>query len=210
MMQAENFFSNDEKTRISEAIKEVERHTSGEVAVMVVDQSDKYPEAIVLGGVLLGCLGSLLITDLFFFDSLWHFLPLGFGLGLLAGILLSKLPQGKRPFISKAVLEERVRDRALRAFYEQQLYKTRDNTGVLFFLSLFEHKVWVLADEGIYQKIDQEELNAYALEVAASVKQGKAAEGLCREIAGIGEILAHHFPIKDDDRNELSNEVRTG
>ncbi|MDH4317596.1 MAG: hypothetical protein OEV64_04330 [Desulfobulbaceae bacterium] len=210
MMQADNFFSNDEKTRISEAIKEVETNTSGEVAVMVVDQSDKYPEAIMLGGILLGCLGSLLITDIFFLDSLWHFLPLAFGLALLSGILLNKLPQGKLPFISRTVLEERVRDRALRAFYEQQLYKTRDNTGVLFFLSLFEHKVWVLADEGIYQKIDQKELNGYALEVAASVKQGKAAEGLCREIARIGKILAHHFPIKDDDSNELSNEVITG
>ncbi len=210
MNKADTLFSEADKRKISATIKTVEEKTAGEVAVMVVDQSDSYPEAAILGGVMLGGLGGLLVTDFLFHDSLWYFVPVAFVLALLAGWILQKIPTALRFFVPADRLEERVRNRALRAFYEQGLYKTRDNTGVLFFISLFEHKVWVLADEGIYEKIDQEELSTYAAEVATAVKSGRACAGLCQQIEKVGEILAHHFPIKDDDTDELSNIVITG
>ena len=209
-MKAAMFFSEAEKTRISAAIKSVEKKTSGEVAVMVVDSSDTYPEAAILGGILLAGLLALLATDLLLNDSLWHFVPIAFVLSLPASWLLAKTPALLRLFIAQARLEERLRNRALMAFYEQGLHRTRANTGVLFFLSLFERRVWVLADEGIYQKITQEDLATYATEVAAAVKNGRACEGLCQEIEKVGAVLAEHFPITDDDTNELSDQVIIG
>lgn len=210
MNRADTFFTQSEKDAISAAIKDVENKTAGEVAVMVVDESDSYPEAVILAGIIFGGFAGLIIADFFLGASLWHFIPLAFGFSLLASLLIRRAPSLLRYFISPARLEERVEKRALRAFYEQGLYKTRDNTGVLFFLSLFERKVWVLADEGIYQKIDKTELAAYATEVAAAVKSGNAAAVLCTEITRVGAILAEHFPIKDDDTNELSNRVIVG
>ena len=62
--------------------------------------------------------------------------------------------------------EHAVRERAQQAFFEKGLYKTKENTGVLFFLSLLERKVWILADKGIYQKIGQETLDRYAKTVS--------------------------------------------
>jgi uncharacterized membrane protein len=41
------------------------------------------------------------------------------------------------------------------AFYEKGLYKTRKNTGVLFFMSCLRRKVWVLADKGIYGRLNR-------------------------------------------------------
>ena len=104
----------------------------------------------------------------------------------------------------------RVAERALRVFYEKNLHTTRDNTGVLFFISLLEHKVWILADTGIYRKISQETLLAYANDIAAGIKQGQACNALCRQIESVGNILANNFPVKSDDINELSNQVLTG
>lgn len=210
MDRAETFFTQAEKARIAEAIRAVEKKTAGEVAVMVKDGSDTYPEGAILGGTMIGGLGGLLVTDFLFHDSLWHFIPAAFILALLSGWLLTRIPAALRFFVPAARLEERVQNRALRAFYEQGLYKTRDNTGVLFFISLFEHRVWILADEGIYKKIPAEELQDYATEVAAAIKGGRAAEVLCQEILRVGEILATHFPIRPDDTDELSNIVITG
>jgi putative membrane protein len=208
-MNADNFFSPTEKERISQTIAAVEKLTAGEVAVVVADESDRYPESAILAGITLGSMVALLITDLLFHDSLWFFLPLALLAALIIGWLTGKVPALKRLFIPHARLEEEVAQRALQVFYDKGLHRTRDATGVLFFISLMEHKAWVLADQGIYQKISQEKLNQHAANMATGIKQSRAAEALCQEIQQIGIVLAQHFPIKSDDTNELPNEVQT-
>ena len=209
-MRAETFFTEAEKQRIAATISGVEEKTSGEVVAMVVDSSDTYPEARILAGLSIGGLIALVITDLFLADSLGYFLPLVLGGATLVGSLATICPPLLRLFIPESRKELRVAERALRTFYEKELHTTRDNTGVLFFISLLEHKVWILADRGISLKISQETLQAYANEVATGIRQGQACDALCREIEAVGDILASHFPVKTDDTNELSNQVLTG
>jgi putative membrane protein len=210
MMNAETFFTEAEKQRIAATITGVEKATSGEVATMVVAASDTYPEATLLAGFSIGGLSALLITDLFLNDSLGYFVPLMVASTILIGGLTKIFPPLLRLFIPESRKETRVAERALRAFYEKKLHATRDNTGVLFFISLLERKVWILADSGIYQKIPQETLLAHATDIASGIKQGQACNALCRQIETVGVILARHFPIKPDDTNELSNQVFTG
>jgi putative membrane protein len=206
-MKATTFFTQEEHKEITETIREVETRTAGEVAVMVVDRSDTYPEARIMAGILLGALPALILTDLFFHDSLWIFVPLTTILALILGWSAKFVPSVLRLFVPGGRLEARVQERALRAFYEKGLYKTQDDTGVLFFISLFEHRVWILADEGIYRKIAHDDLQEYARDIARGVKSGTATAALCREIHNVGAVLAEHFPIQPDDINELSNKV---
>ena len=209
-MKAETFFSEKEKAEITTAIQEVELKTSGELAVMVVDKSDTYPESRLLAGIIVGALAALGVTDLFFDDSLWVFLPSAVLLTILISWVVGFLPAVQRYFIPAARLEEMVREQAVQGFYKKGLYKTREATGVLFFISLFEHRVWVLADHGIYEKISQETLQGYAVDIAKGIKSGQAADALCREIRRAGEVLAQHFPVGDDDVNELPDQVLHG
>ncbi|MBU0730957.1 MAG: TPM domain-containing protein [Proteobacteria bacterium] len=209
-MKADNFFTQQEKDRIKAVVGDVETRTSGEIAVMVVDASDTYPEARILAGVVTGSLLSLGLVDYFFSGSLWYFVFLALVLSLLFGWLVEYLPAVKRIFTGKARIENQVSEQAIQEFFHKGLYQTRDDTGVLFFISLFERKVWVLADKGIYRKIDQQTLQSYADEVAKGIKSNKACEALCKEITSIGKILAEHFPIKSDDTNELDNAVIVG
>jgi putative membrane protein len=209
-MKAEKFFTAGEKAEIAAAIKEVEKNTAGEIAVMVVDESDSYPEGNILAGIIIGGLLSLVITDLFFEDSLTVFAIFFAGLSLATGWISDHVPALKRIFISKNRSDEMVREQAVQSFYEKGMHKTRDATGVFFFISLFEHKVWILADTGIYSRISQQELQVYATDMAQGIRQGGAAAILCREIAKLGEVLAEHFPARQDDENELSNGVIVG
>ncbi len=209
-MKSETFFSATENAKITQTIQEVELQTSGEVAVMVVEQSDTYPESRILAGIIVGGLLALGITDHWLDDSLWGFLPLAATFAILIAWLVGYLPAIKRFFIPSSRLEEMVREQAVQGFYKQGLYKTRDATGVLFFISLFEHRVWVLADHGIYEKISQESLQGHASEIATGIKKGRAAAALCEEIHRAGEVLAHHFPVREDDSNELPDQVLHG
>jgi putative membrane protein len=207
--KSERFFTEEEKERLKATTHEVESRTIGEIVVMVVDHSDHYIEAEVLGSVLLGSLLSLILTVFFFHSSLWSYIPLSFIFFFPCWFLFIKVETLKKLFIGTRRKEEAVRLRAERAFFERGLYKTKKNTGVLFFLSLLEKKVWVLADKGIYEKIDQETLNRFANEVSRGIKEGRACDALSQAIQEIGGCLSKHFPITPEDINELPDDVMT-
>ena len=147
--KSERFFTAEEKERLKTTTHEAESKTIGEIVVMVVDHSDHYIEAEVLGSVLLGSLLSLILAVWLFDASLWFYIPLSFIFFFPCWFLFVKVEVLKRLFIGIRRKEEAVRLRAERAFFERGLYRTKKNTGVLFFISLLEKKVWVLADRGI-------------------------------------------------------------
>jgi putative membrane protein len=209
-MKADTFFSAEEKQRIEETIDNVESRTIGEIAVMVVDISDRYREAEVLGGMFLGSLLALPVTFAWFHETIWAYIICSFLFFFPSRYLFEKITILQTGFIRNDRKETTVMQRAIRAFYEKELYKTRKNTGVLFFVSLFERKVWVLADKGIYEKIDQETLNRFADTVSAGIKEGRACNALCNAISEAGSLLEKFFPVTPDDTNELSDKVMTG
>jgi putative membrane protein len=208
--KAEHFFTPEEKERLKVKTKEVESRTIGEVVVMVVDRSDHYMEAEILGGVLLGSLLSLTLTLLFFHASLWSYVPLSFVFFFPCRLLFCRVDAMKKLFIGIQRKEETVRRGAERAFFERGLYKTKKNTGVLFFLSLLERKIWILADKGIYEKMSQETLDRFAGDVSRGIREGRACEVLSQAIEEVGVLLAHHFPVTPDDTDELPDGVMTG
>jgi len=209
-VKTEKFFTQEELSRIKETTRSVESRTIGEVAVMIVDSSDRYHEAEVLGGIFLASLVALIATVSFFHSSIWIYISLSFLFFLPSKYLFQKVPVLKIAFIGARRKEHTVMQRALRAFYEKGLYKTKKNTGVLFFLSLLERKVWVLADKGIHDKIEQEALNKFAAIVSRGIREGRACDALCEAIMMSGELLARHVPIAPGEVKELSDGVMTG
>lgn len=207
--KSERFFTAEEKGRLKAATDDVESRTIGQIVVMVVDHSDHYIEAEVIGSVLLGSILSLILTVLFFHSSLWSYIPLTFIFFFPCWFLFVKVEALKRLFLGTRRKEEAVRLRAERAFFERGLYRTKKNTGVLFFLSLLERKVWVLADKGIHEKMDEGTLDRFADEVSKGVRERRACAALSQAIQEIGVLLSKHFPITGEDVDKLPDEVIT-
>jgi len=205
--KAELFFTEADKERLRAVVHDVESRTIGEVVVMVVDTSDDYPEAEIIGGIFLSSFVSLILTFLLFHASIFWFVPISLVLFFPSKLLLRSLPYLKKPFLGADRKEKAVRTRASVAFYEHGLNKTRQNTGVLFFLSLFERKIHILADHGIYSKIGQETLDRYAKNVAEGIKKDLACNALCQAIQDTGQLLSTHFPTFAGDTNELPDAV---
>ncbi len=233
--KASGFFSTEDKECISNSIKKSEANTSGEIAIMVLDESDSYKEAETLGTFILSGFFALILEIIksyfvaskaagwtysisglsahFLLEasghtSIWTYIPMVFILYFPLKLLFSKTQKMKIPFLSTKRIEETVRERALMAFYEKGLYKTRDETGILIFISLLEHRVWILGDRGINRKIDPGFWSKIATELSDGIKKKEHGKAACHAIEECGKELSRHFPIKPDDTNELSNEVR--
>lgn len=205
--RAHVFFSAVEKEQIRRAVEEAELTTSGEIATMVVDHSDRYHEAEVLGGVLIAGLVALIVAVAVRHVAIWTYIPLVFLLFYPARSLFMRFPHLKRPFINKKRMMHAVRERAVRAFFEKRLYKTGDENGVLIFIALLERKVWIIGDRGIDRVIPHETWQAYAREISTGIREGRACEALCTVVGKCGRLLAEHFPKKADDTNELPDDL---
>ena len=81
----------------------------------------------------------------------------------------------------------------------------RDETGILVFISVFEHKVWILADRGINEKVSEDQWDDIVKIIVDGIKHNRPAESICEAVAKIGDLLKMHFPIGRDDTDELKN-----
>jgi len=206
---ADTFFSNEEREAIEASVREAESRTIGEIAVMVVDASDEYLHADTIGGILFSGALSFFGAVALFHSAIVPFIVLTALLFFPCRMFIRSFPVIKSEFISPRKKRDAVRIKALLAFYEKGLYRTQAQTGVLFFLSLMERTVWVLADKGIYEKIRQEQLDRFAATVSQGVREGRAAQALRQAITEAGTLLAEHFPMTPGDKNELSDRIIT-
>jgi putative membrane protein len=178
---------------------------------MIVPASYSYPMADVVGAAACAFPVSILLTifvgGLFWMGTrdMWLFIGVFAVLFFGFRFLVKGLPLFKRWFISKREVEEEVQEAAVTAFYQNGLFRTRDETGVLLYISVFEHKVCVLADRGINGKVPKDAWNEVVDVIAAGIRERRQAEAICAAVESVGAMLATHFPVKADDTNELKN-----
>ena len=209
MKHAADFFSADERELIRQAVHAAESSTSGEIATMVVDESDPYHDAIVLGGMLFAGLLAMVVAIVLHHITIWFYIPAVFLLYMPCRALFVRVPILKLPLLKRSRIAQAVRERAVRAFYEKGLYRTQHASGVLIFISLLERKVWILGDRGIDSRIPPQAWQGLAHELSAGLREGRACEALCAVVGRCGAALQEHFPRSPDDVNELSDDVIT-
>ncbi|EGF93441.1 hypothetical protein ABI_18810 [Asticcacaulis biprosthecium C19] len=102
-----------------------------------------------------------------------------------------------------ATRRAKVHQKALEQFYARGMHLTAARTGVLIFLAVEEHVVEVIADGGIYDKVDKSFWNDTVAILLKHIKAGDATGGFEEAITVCGAALAQHFPPTDDNPNEL-------
>ena len=208
-------FPQSDIERISAAVRDAELRTSGEIVPYVVERSDVYEEAEWRGGAGLAviALGAVVLYDMF--SGSWMFFGPGeialmslIG-GLLGMGLVRFVPPLKRILAGSTLIQHRVEQRAASAFIEEEVFSTRERTGILLFVSRFEHKVLVVGDAGINSKVEKKDWEGIVGRIVQGISSGKAADGMVDAIRESGALLERAgVAIRSDDTNELSNEVR--
>lgn len=100
-----------------------------------------------------------------------------------------------------------VLDAAASTFEKLKMHKTALRNGVLFFLSVVDHKFAILGDAGINQKVTKDFWEEIKDGCISKFKAGDLVGGLSEGIVKAGKALAEHFPYERDDIDELSNEI---
>ncbi|HUX96712.1 MAG TPA: TPM domain-containing protein [Bacteroidales bacterium] len=102
---------------------------------------------------------------------------------------------------------EDVLDRAAWIFNKLNMYKTVDRNGVLFYLAVNDRKFAVIGDGGINAIVSEGFWDEIKEDMEKHFREGKFTEGLSQGILMTGSQLKTHFPYRNDDVNELSDEI---
>jgi putative membrane protein len=205
--------------RIQEAVGRAEEQTAGEIVPVVVPRSDDYEDVVWrgAGAAILLTLLAVLLT-LRFYDGWglgWLFAPWGVALSVLAagtvGALLARYVYPLQRLLAGGErLDETVHRRALQAFVEEEVFDTRDRTGILLFVSLREHRIEVLGDSGINQQVEPDDWAEVVARIQRGIQNDNLTEGLVEAIEMCGRLLEKKgVDIRSDDENELTDTVRT-
>lgn len=205
------FLSDAERAKIVASVNRAEKQSIGEIVPMIVSSSGGYPLSGVIGGlalsVPLALLGAYFAAPLarFTMSDMWVFLGIETLLFALGYLLVNNVPWLKRLFTPEGEMAEQVRTAAIAGFYLNGLYRTKHETGVLIYISIFERTVWVLGDRGINEKVGREMWSGLVDMITDGIKNRRQAEAICGAVDRAGEILRKHFPITPDDTDELPN-----
>jgi uncharacterized membrane protein len=105
---------------------------------------------------------------------------------------------------------ENVLDRAAFIFQELKMHKTKERNGVLFYLAIESHQFAILGDKGIHNRVEKDFWHAIKLEMQNHFTEGDFVKGLNKGVQMTGEALKKHFPHRQGDKNELSDEIVFG
>lgn len=214
-MNLRSKFSTQDLNRIKAAVNEAERKISGEIVPVIVSKSGHYTIANYKAGVFVSLVVFALIIffdryvpALAIYDPLLIFFAVGIA-GGLAALATHYLEPLKRMLIEQKHKDNATRQRAENAFLEEEVFNTRQRTGIMIFISFLEHEVIVMADTGISKVVEQKEWDKIVINLTDHIRRDKIVEGLEGALKRCGEILLEKGFVKTaDDTNELHDDLR--
>ncbi|MHB8346070.1 MAG: TPM domain-containing protein [Acidiferrobacterales bacterium] len=196
-------FSDQDRTRITAAIHAAERNTSGEFVAVVARSSDHYLFLPMLWAAVL----ALLVPGAFLLLSLpisgGHLYQIQLSVFIIFSFLLLFIPPLHLGLIPRSVKHARASRLAKAQFYIQGVHLTREHSGVLFFVSLAERYVEIVADRGIHEKLGEAHWAGIVQIFVERVARGEVVEGFVAAITACGEAMHIHFPRDSDEADEL-------
>jgi len=129
--------------------------------------------------------------------------------GTVGAVVTAYVPAVKRMLTPTDLLARKVHRRAMQAFVEEEVFNTKDRTGILIFISILEHRIEVLGDVGINELVEPDDWIAIVERIREGIREDRVADGLVEAIGMCGNLLRKRgVDPQGADPNELPNHLR--
>src|SRR5438552_1495559 len=191
------YLSRAETETIDAAIARVEGRTGVQVVTAIVSMAAAYAELSWLAfalGVSLAALVSVLVDRvrpdwITAHVALLSTVPV-LAAGATSAIAAAFVPAYARLFLRPALRDLEVRHYAQSLFLRRELFKTQARNGILILVCMFERKVEILPDVGLYGKVASEDWERVVAAMAPLLRHGRFADALHAGLAMLGKVLA--------------------
>mgnify|MGYP001162546617 FL=1 len=193
-----------QKDSLEERIRTIESRTDAEIVMVLATRSDNYGYAPAL---FAACTSMLIpLASLFwpFWLSLSEVVFIQF-MAFFGLTILLRIPALVRLVVPRRTKFLRASNIAMRQFLTQQVHTTKDNLGLLIFVSELEHYIEIIPDHGL-RRIENTVWEMAISNAIPLLQRGRVEESFKSIIDLIGSELVEHFP-KTRDKAELPNRL---
>ena len=190
---------------VSQAIAQAEQQTDAELIVVLAKQADEYYYIPTLWAALLSLLTPAALQFTPFWLDINETLTTQF-LVFIGAALVFRIPGLMRLLIPARVKKQRANLLARAMFLENNLHHTKEESGVLIFVSEFEHYIEIIADRGINAKVESTQWTQLVDEFVHAVQSKQTHQGMLNVVSQCGNLLNTHVPATAE-KNELPNHL---
>lgn len=204
--EGDGMLSTEFRAALEERVRRLEAASSVELCVAVRRQSGSYRD-LDHSLAALSCLA--LLTALIYAPNDFHQDFLTLLLGAVYVLVLTLIPRFSgiyRRLAGPNRLRTQVLDAGRAAFVSERVASTRDRSGLLLYISWTERRALLLEDLGIDAHLGRGPLNLAESRWHADPKTFESS--VLSELDTLATALGQALPRKEDDTNELADEVR--
>ena len=188
-----NALTKVERDRIDAAIKRAEQRTSADFALMVVPASDRYSLFPPLWAAII----ALSMTGIVALLRPGYSMMFGFfingALFIALALLLDWMPI-RMLIVPTAAKRRHARELAHREFAVRIVAPGTHRNGVMFFASLGERYVEILADRDIHARAGGQAWDKAVADFVSAARENRLADGLVAAVEAIATVLETHYP----------------
>ena len=199
------FLDEGAKQAFGDVIHRIEEVSAAEAIVTVRVRSSRWLHAHLISGCVaaIAALGFMLFSSYPFSVASIFVDPIVAGVGV--GWLSTLVNPIERWLTPRSARRAAVHMAALAMFHDKGIRLTRGRTGILIYVSIVERMAEVIADSGVLAAVPEPEWRAAVAAVDTAVAAGGATTA--RAAAALAPLLGRCLPRRDDDVDELANEV---
>jgi putative membrane protein len=197
--------SQSDKARVSDAIRDAESRTAGEIFCVIARHSSDYRLVPIAWAAAIALFAPLPLIKLTGWSA--EAVYLSQLICFLVTALALSHPKLRFHMVPRRAKHDRAHAEAMRQFIVQGLDKTEHRTGVLIFASTAERYAEIIADAGINEKVSPQVWDNAVNALVSAIKAGRPVDGFLAAIEQCGAVLATHFPPGALKRDELPDKL---
>lgn len=182
----------EDYARVAEAIRAAEQKTAGEIVCVLARRSSDYSYVPALWAAFAALAAPWPLMQFTQLPSSAIYAA-QIGVFILAALVIS-WPPLRFALTPGPVMRARAHRAAIEQFFTRGVANTPDRTGVLIFVSLAERYARIVADDGIAQKIGDDEWRAALNLLRERMSAGRIADGFVAAIEECARLLGRHVP----------------
>ncbi len=202
-----------ERLHLDRLVAEAEKRTGAQIVLAVIERSDVYAEvpwkAFALGASATGfvvVLLDVLRPDWITSAAILLAVAATLAAGAVCALAAVHLPGFARIFLDAHRAEVEVRQYAQSLFLSRELFATRERTGILLLISLFERQVVILPDSGIAKRLTHKAQRDVISRMTVPLAEGSVGKALEQGLAALEKELSGSAPASPR-QNELPDQV---
>jgi putative membrane protein len=217
MKRASQYFTDEEKKEIADAVLEAESLTSAEIVPVAATCSGRYDRAEDIIGVFSGIIVMIVVWTITpnpdtGTSGSWSdapvalFLAISVIVGFIIGAVIgSKIGWLRKLFTPRSELSNSVKNKAALTFFDQRIHHTSSDSGMLLYISFFERQAVIMGDERVEKELGIEAIESLCSKLTQSLSDGaRPAESMITAINEAGELLSEVLPQSATEQNELA------